>query len=214
VRALDTRTGAIVTLDNDACGFGYRDSRLKSGEPERYIVLGVTYRLRADGKPSVRYADLTQHLAARGITEPTVADVRASVIAVRRAKSMVIDPGDPNRRSCGSFFTNPIVTADAADTVRARSGAATMPRWDQPDGRVKLSAAWLIERAGFARGERYRTVGISSRHALAIVAHDGATAADVLDFAHTIVERVHSRFGVTLVPEPVIWGPDGHTSAW
>ena len=214
VRVLDVHTGEIVALDNAACGFGYRDSRLKSGEPERYIVLGVTYRLRPDGKVRVRYAELSRHLAARGISTPTGGDVRESVLAVRRAKSMVLDASDPNRRSCGSFFTNPIVTAETADAVRARCGGEGMPRWEQPDGRVKLSAAWLIERAGFRRGEGHGAVGLSTRHALAIVAHDGASATDVLAFARTIVERVRSRLGVTLVPEPVIWGPDPHTSAW
>jgi UDP-N-acetylmuramate dehydrogenase len=213
VRALDTRSGEIVSLDNAACGFGYRDSRLKSGEPERYIVLGVTYRLRRSGATTVRYADLTQHLAGRGIAAPTVADVRESVLAVRRAKSMVIEAGDPNRRSCGSFFTNPVVTPDTADGVRERAGVTAMPRWDQPDGRVKLSAAWLIERAGFTRGQHDGAVGISTRHALAIVAHDGARATDVLAFARTIAESVRSRFGVTLVPEPVIWSSGTRATA-
>ena len=100
VRVLDTHTGEIGALDTTACGFGYRDSRLKSGEPGRHIVLGVTYRLRRDGKVRVRYAELSQHLTARGISAPTVADVRESVLAVRRGKSMVLDAGDPNRRSC------------------------------------------------------------------------------------------------------------------
>jgi UDP-N-acetylmuramate dehydrogenase len=208
VRALDTRSGTVVSLDGAACRFGYRDSHLKTGEPGRYIVLAVTYRLRRSGATTVRYADLTQHLAARGIVAPTPADVRESVIAVRRTKSMVLEAGDPNRRSCGSFFTNPLVTPAAAESVRERAGTPSMPRWDQPDGRVKLSAAWLIERAGFTRGQRDGAVGLSTRHALALVAHDGARAADVLAFARAIVERVRARLGVTLVPEPVIWSSD------
>ena len=106
------------------------------------------------------------------------------------------------------------MTAETADAVLARCAVDAMPRWEQPDGRVKLSAAWLIERAGFRRGEGQGAVGLSTRHALAIVAHDGASATDVLAFARTIVERVRSRLGVTLVPEPVIWGRDPHTSAW
>ena len=213
VRVLDVRSGGIVVLDNAACGFGYRDSRLKSGEPDRYIVLAVTYRLRRNGSIAVRYADLAQHLAARGISAPTVVDVRESVLAVRRTKSMVLDPDDPNRRSCGSFFTNPIVTADIANEVRVRAGVETVPRWQQADGKVKLSAAWLIERAGFTRGQRAGAVGLSTRHALAIVAHDGARASDVLAFARTIAERVRSSFGVRLVPEPVIWSRDSHLAA-
>jgi UDP-N-acetylmuramate dehydrogenase len=116
------------------------------------------------------------------------------------------DPGDPNRRSCGSFFLNPILDAADAAAVAARTGEATMPRWPQPDGRVKLSAAWLIERAGFARGERQGPVGLSTRHTLAIVAHDGARTGDVLAFARRIQDGVAARFGVRLTPEPVFWG--------
>jgi UDP-N-acetylmuramate dehydrogenase len=124
---------------------------------------------------------------------------------VRRAKSMVIEAGDPNRRSCGSFFTNPIVAPAQLALVEARVQDAAMPRWPQPDGRVKLSAAWLIERAGFTRGQRDGAVGLSTRHALALVAHDGARASDVLAFAGRIQGTVEARFGVRLVPEPVVW---------
>ena len=108
----------------------------------------------------------------------TLADVRETVLAIRRTKSMVLDdPDDPNRHSCGSFFLNPILRAVDADGVTARAGDPAMPRWPQPDGRVKLSAAWLIERAGFARGARAGAVGLSTQHTLAIVAHEGARAA-------------------------------------
>ena len=120
---------------------------------------------------------------------------------------MVIEAGDPNRRSCGSFFVNPIVAPGDAASVRARAGGdLAMPSWPQPDGRVKLSAAWLIERAGFARGRREGAVGLSSRHALAIVAHDGARARDVAALARHMRTRVEDRFGVRLVPEPAFWG--------
>ena len=129
------------------------------------------------------------------------------MLTIRRAKSMVLDdPADANRRSCGSFFLNPILAAAEADAVTARAGDPSMPRWTQPDGRVKLSAAWLIEHAGFTRGERAGPVGLSSRHTLAIVAHDGARAADVVAFAHRLQATVQARFGVTLTPEPVFWG--------
>jgi UDP-N-acetylmuramate dehydrogenase len=129
------------------------------------------------------------------------------VLTIRRGKSMVLDdPADPNRRSCGSFFLNPILTAAEADAVAARAADPKMPRWPQPDGRVKLSAAWLIEHAGFARGERSGPVGLSSRHTLAIVAHDGARARDVLAFARRLQGTVEARFGVPLTPEPVFWG--------
>src|SRR5262249_6994604 len=131
---------------------------------------------------------------------------RSSVLAIRRSKSMVIDPGDENARSCGSFFTNPIVSPTDADRVERLAGEPSMPRYPQPDGRVKLAAAWLIERAGFRKGQREGAVGFSTRHALAVIAHDGATAAAVVAFARRIEREVDARFGVRLTPEPVFWG--------
>jgi UDP-N-acetylmuramate dehydrogenase len=207
VRALDTESGVVTTLPAAACGFAYRDSAFKRDAPGRWVVLAVTYRLRAGAPPTLGYADVDRHLARQGIGAPTLGDVRAAVLAIRRGKSMVLDdPVDPNRRSCGSFFLNPILDADAVASVSARAGDATMPRWPQSDGRVKLSAAWLIEHAGFVRGERAGPVGLSTRHTLAIVAHDGARTADVLAFARRIQDGVETRFGVRLTPEPVLWG--------
>jgi UDP-N-acetylmuramate dehydrogenase len=206
VRAFDRRRGRVVVLSNRDCAFTYRDSLFKSGEPDRYVILAVTYRLRGGGPPTVRYADVQRDLEARGKSRPSLADVRESVLAIRRSKSMVIEPGDENRRSCGSFFTNPVVSAAEADRVQALAGEAAMLRWPQPDGRVKLAAAWLIERAGFRRGHRDGPVGLSTRHALAIVAHDGARAADIVRLARTIQAAVEGRFGVRLTPEPVFWG--------
>jgi UDP-N-acetylmuramate dehydrogenase len=206
VRALDRATGRVVTLDRAACGFAYRDSVFKSGEPDRYVVLAVTYRLTPGGPPAVRYPELARHLAARGRAVPSLEDVRESVRAIRRAKSMVLEADDPNRRSCGSFFVNPIVTAEQAARVETIAGDPAMPRWPQPDGRVKLAGAWLIERAGIRRGEMDGAVGLSTRHALAVVSHEGARAADVGAFARRIRARVEAHFGVRLVPEPVFWG--------
>ena len=207
VRALDTQRGEVVTLPAAECGFAYRDSVFKRDAPGRWVVLAVTYRLKPDGLPMLGYAEVARHVAQQGRVPPRLRDVREAVLAIRRGKSMVLDDAaDPNRRSCGSFFLNPIVDSAAAAAAAARAGDATMPRWPQPDGRVKLSAAWLIEHAGFVRGARAGAVGLSSRHALAIVAHDGARTGDVLAFARTIQEAVESRFGVRLAPEPVLWG--------
>jgi UDP-N-acetylmuramate dehydrogenase len=206
VRALDTCTGRIMTLENRECRFGYRDSMFRSVEPGRYIILSVAYRLRPRGAPTVRYADVEKELAARGIAKPSLADVRASVLAIRRSKSMVLDPHDSNRRSCGSFFTNPIIPGAELAAVEARAGDRAMPRWPLPGGQVKLSAAWLIERAGYTRGRVDGPVGLSSNHALAIVAHDGACARDVVAFARRVQAAVVDRFGVRLTPEPVFWG--------
>jgi UDP-N-acetylmuramate dehydrogenase len=206
VRAFDREGDRIVTLAPGDCGFTYRDSRFKSGEPGRYVVLAVTYRLEPGGKPTVNYADLERDLAARGHGLPSLDDVRASVLGIRRAKSMVLDPADPNRRSCGSFFLNPIIDTESLSRVERAVGDPAMPRWPERDGRVKLSAAWLIERAGFARGQSRGAVGLSTRHSLAIVCHEGARAAEIAAFAREIRAAVHARFGVRLVPEPVLWG--------
>ena len=208
LRALDATTGRIVTLARNDCGFAYRDSRFKSVEPGRYLILEATYRLAPGGAPCVRYAEVERHLAARGLGTPSLGDVRESVLAIRRSKSMVIEADDENRRSCGSFFTNAVVTAAEAERVAGIAGEADVPRWPQPDGRVKLSSAWLIERAGFRRGHREGPVGLSSRHALALVAHDGARAADVVAFARRVTAVVEARFGVRLTQEPVHWGFD------
>jgi len=210
VRAVDRNTRRIVTLAPPDCGFAYRDSVFKSGEPDRYVVLAVGYRLVPGGAPALRYAELATHLESREIRSPSLTDVRASVLDIRRSKSMILEPGDPNRRSCGSFFVNPVLAVEELVRVEARAGAdAAMPRWPQPDGRVKLSAAWLIQHAGFQRGETDGPVGLSSRHTLAIVAHDGARATDIIAFARRVRARVQERFGVRLVPEPVFWGTTG-----
>ncbi len=187
VRAFDRAGDRVVALEPDECGFTYRDSRFKSGEPGRYVVLAVTYRLRLKGKPTVNYADLERALAAQGVRKPGLAEVRRCVLDIRRAKSMVLD---------------------AAAFVGIERAVANpgMPRWYERDGRVKLSAAWLIERAGFTRGTSRGAVGLSTRHSLAIVCYEGARAADIVAFAREIRTRVEERFSVRLVPEPVLWG--------
>jgi UDP-N-acetylmuramate dehydrogenase len=206
VRALDTATRRIQAFENRECRFGYRDSLFRSDEPGRYLILSVAYRLRPGGLPTVRYADVENDLAARGVERPSLEDVRASVLTIRRSKSMVLDASDANGRSCGSFFTNPIIPDAELAAVEARAGDRAMPRWPVPGGQVKLSAAWLIERAGYTRGRADGPVGLSTRHALAIVAHDGAKACDVVAFAGRIQRAVADRFGVRLSPEPVFWG--------
>jgi UDP-N-acetylmuramate dehydrogenase len=210
VRALDRRSGQFVTLSPDQCGFAYRDSVFKSGEPGRFIVLAVGYRLTPGGPPVLRYRDVLQDLERRGIRAPSLVEVRESVLGIRRSKSMVLDGADPNRRSCGSFFLNPIVTGAELQRIEDRGRFdPAMPRWPMPDGRVKLSAAWLIQAAGFVPGQREGAVGLSSRHTLAIVCHDGARAADVIAFARRVRARVEERFELRLQPEPVIWAPSG-----
>jgi UDP-N-acetylmuramate dehydrogenase len=206
VRAYDRSTGKTVSLPSAACEFGYRDSVFKSGAPHRYVVLAVTFRLRIGAPPSVRYAQLAEHLRARGLCEPSLLEVRESVLEIRRSKSMVYDTNDPNGRSCGSFFTNPIVSPERLEELLRRSPDRSPPQFPQPEGTTKLSAGWLIEHAGFARGYRDGAVGLSSAHALALVCHPGAQARDVVRLAHRIQARVLEQFGVTLHPEPAFWG--------
>jgi UDP-N-acetylmuramate dehydrogenase len=210
VDAFDLTTGQVVSFTNEECRFGYRESRFKGADKGRYVVLRVAYRLLPGGAPTVRYPELARHLAEKGLTAPTLPQVREAVLEVRRRKSMVLDPDDPNARSVGSFFTNPIV--EAADFARLeerlrRDGVLAdgerPPNFPAASGRVKLSAAWLIERAGLKRGHRRGPAGISTRHTLAIVNCGGATAADVATLAREIRDRVRDRFGVSLVPEPV-----------
>jgi UDP-N-acetylmuramate dehydrogenase len=210
VRVLDLRTGAVSDLTREDCRFGYRDSRFKREDRGRFVILAVTYRLRPGGAPAVRYADLERHLSAQGVAAPSLLDVRRAVIDVRRRKSMVIDPDDPNRRSVGSFFMNPVVSPAEAERIEAdarRDGTLApddrLPAYPAADGRTKLSAAWLIERAGLRRGYRRGNAGISSNHTLAIVNCGGATAQEVVGLAREIRDRVRDRFGITLVPEPV-----------
>ena len=209
VRAVERATGRVVTLSPADCGFGYRRSALKEA-PSPPIVLAVSFRLEPGGPPALRYADVVKDLERRRIASPSLADVRRSVLDIRRAKSMVLDAADPNGRTCGSFFLNPIVSAaDLSRVERSAGRDASMPRWPERDGRVKLSAAWLIEQAGFARGRPEGPVGLSTRHTLAIVCRDGAGTRDVAAFARTVRARVEERWGVRLVPEPDFWGPIG-----
>lgn len=213
VRCLELATGATVELAGDACGFGYRDSRFKAGDRGRFAILAVTYRLRPKAPPVVRYAELAR--AFEQAPAPALEDVRRIVLDLRRAKSMVLDPADPNRRSAGSFFVNPTVGTDAAERVRAAvarlhdaATAQAMPAFPAAGGRVKLSAAWLIERAGLAKGYGEGPVGLSTRHSLAIVNRGGATARGIVAFARQVRDRVEERFGVRLAPEPVLLGLD------
>jgi UDP-N-acetylmuramate dehydrogenase len=205
VRVLDRDTSNETELDAAHCGFGYRDSRFKR-EPQRFVVLAVTFALRPGGAPALRYPELAAALAAK--PNPTLADVRATVLALRAKKSMVISPDDPNRRSAGSFFMNPIIPAAEADAVALRAGVepSAMPRFPAGEGRVKLSAGWLIERAGFPRGTRRGPVGISTAHALALVNLGGARTEQLLEFAAEIRRTVRERLGVDLVREPVLLG--------
>jgi len=208
VRALDRRTYEATTLLPADLGFGYRSSALRE-QPERYVVVAVSFRLRVAGAATVAYPELGRVLAA-GRQPPSLAAVREAVLELRRGKSMVLDPHDPNRRSAGSFFVNPVLSPPELAAVRERADAAgiadEVPTFAADGDRCKIPAAWLIERAGFAKGQVNGRVGISTRHGLALVNRGGATADELLALARRIVARVDERFGVRLRPEPVFLG--------
>ena len=206
VRAIDRATRQAVELNAKACAFAYRDSFFKSQAPERFVVTEVRFALSEGAPAAVRYPDLQREVARRELSQPTLAELRACVLAVRHEKSMLLDPADPNGRSCGSFFLNPIVDAQQAAHVRTVAGPSAPPTYPQPDGRVKLAAGWLIEQSGFSKGLRDGNVGLSTKHALAIVAHAGATAAEVERLSLRIRDGVRARFGIELHPEPNFWG--------
>lgn len=216
VRAIDRATGDEVEISADECRFSYRDSVFKRALEDRFVLTHVAYRLQPGGAPSVRYAELGRALGDS--SSPSVAAVRQVVLALRRSKSMVYDPADENHRSAGSFFTNPIV--DGTLLARAREAAREvlrpgekMPEFPTGHGLTKLAAGWLIERAGFTKGWGEGPVGLSTRHALAIVNRGGATASQIVAFAAHIKRGVRERFGVTLVPEPVLAGFEPHETA-
>jgi UDP-N-acetylmuramate dehydrogenase len=209
VRAFDRARRVFVTLRGDECGFAYRDSRFKRA-PDDFVVTDVTFSLAPGGAPTLAYAELQKAMAGRAAT---LAETRDTVIALRRGKGMVVDPGDPSSRSAGSFFTNPIVSAAMRDDVIARAlaqgvvkAASEVPSYPQADGRIKLAAGWLIERAGVTKGMRRGAVGVSSKHALALVHHGGGTTKDLLALQDEIVDLVRDAWGVLLEREPVLFG--------
>ncbi len=204
VRVFDRQTKQIVELSNAECGFRYRTSIFNSTERNRYVVLAVTYSLKQNGEPALRYPDVKNFFAGRS-GEPTLAEVRNAVIEIRSRKGMVIVPDDPDCRSAGSFFKNPVISAEAFAKLEAAAGERP-PSFPAGDGYVKVPAAWLIERAGFARGYAKGGAGISSKHTLAIINRGNATAQEVLDLVAEIQASVLAEFDVALLPEPVFVG--------
>ena len=186
------------------CGFSYRDSLFKR-DRARFIVTAVDFALRPGGPATIRYAELANHIAPGG----SLGDVRDTVLALRRRKSMLIDPSDPNRRSAGSFFLNPIVSSVEAASLAERAAREGLvdspeevPRYPTDGDRTKLAAGWLIEKAGIEKGTRRGPIGVSTKHALSLVHHGGGTTTELLAFAADIRRRVHDRFGVMLEREP------------
>lgn len=203
VRVYDRTERRVRTLFAVDCGFGYRHSRFKA-EPGRFVVLAVAFQLRlGDLSAPVAYAELATRLGVDVGDRAPLADVRGAVLGLRAAKGMVLDADDHDTWSAGSFFTNPVLDADAAG--RLPEGA---PRFPQADGTVKTSAAWLIQAAGFERGHTVAggRAAVSSKHTLALTNRGDATGEDLLALAREVRDGVRDAFGITLVPEPVLVG--------
>lgn len=205
VVAYNRETNQVETLSNVDCEFSYRDSLFKRNR-DRYIVTAVVLGLKRGASAALHYRDLKQHFDGR---TPDLAAVRQAILQIRGSKSMLLDADDPNAKSAGSFFTNPIVSQDQAQEVRKRAadaGDGLMPEFKADHARVKLSAAWLIERAGFAKGYTQGRVGLSSKHCLALTNRGHATSAELIRLAATVRAGVLDKFAVKLVPEPVFVG--------
>jgi UDP-N-acetylmuramate dehydrogenase len=197
----------FVELDREACKFRYRKSLFNTDVPDRYIVTRVEFKLHPDGQPQVTYGDVKRYFAESA--EVIDLEVVASAVRkIRRAKGMLIVEGDPDCRSAGSFFKNPVVASGRLGEVAAAADVSgdAVPHWPAGDGLVKLSAAWLIERAGFGKGFSAGAAGISSRHTLALINRGGARAADIERLQGRIQDGVWVRFGVDLEREPVKLG--------
>ncbi len=210
VRVFDRLTGLTSVIPNERCCFRYRSSLFRSAGP-RYVLLGVTFRLARQARSMpVRYAELASELGVRMGERAGTGEVRSAVLKIRARKGMVLSPGDPDSRSAGSFFTNPVLSAAQLAQVEAAArdaGAGQVPRFDAGDGLVKVPAAWLIEQAGFGKGHGGPgPARVSSKHTLALVNAGGATTADLLALAREIREGVRAAFGVTLEPEPILIG--------
>jgi UDP-N-acetylmuramate dehydrogenase len=210
VRAYERQLGEVVDLSPEQCGFAYRTSAFKRSD--RHVVLGVSFVLeRSEAAQPVQYAELARALDVELGARASLSEVRDAVLELRRRKGMVIDPDDPESVSAGSFFVNPILSREEFAAFERRAvgllgDEVKPPRWPEPDGRLKTSAAWLIERAGFHRGYGQGRVGVSSKHTLALVNRGGGTTEELLTLARELRDGVSQRFGVALRPEPTLVG--------
>jgi UDP-N-acetylmuramate dehydrogenase len=206
LQAVDRASLELVMFEASECDFAYRRSRFKYQDRDRYVITRATYRLRRNAEPQIRYAELRRFLESQGpwsnleAGHPTLGAVREAVLALRRGKSMLLDPADPNARSVGSFFLNPVMALDRFAELHARW--PEVPHFPAPDG-IKVAAAWLVEQAGFHKGYRHKGAGISAKHALALINCEGTTD-DLLELAALIEASVWDRFGIQLEREPVV----------
>ena len=207
VRVFDRTVGGFQELSAVDCGFGYRTSIFNSSARDRYIVTAVTFALQPFGEPTLGYADVKSYFkdAER---PPTLREVANAVREIRRRKGMLLVEGDPDCRSAGSFFKNPVVALTKLVAIAEALGIneSKVPRYPAADGNVKVPAAWLLEQAGFHKGFLLGAAGISTLHTLALTNRGGAKAQDVLALRDRIVDGVHERFSIRLEPEPVLLG--------
>ncbi|SDD49152.1 UDP-N-acetylmuramate dehydrogenase [Glycomyces harbinensis] len=202
VKVFDREAGDIRDWAPDECGFAYRHSVFKHSS--RYLVLSVDFRLAESGlSQPVAYAELARRLGTEVGERVPLAAAREAVVELRRGKGMVLDAADHDTWSAGSFFTNPIVGEAVLHGIAERAGGEP-PHWPAGEGLVKVSAAWLIGAAGFAKGYRRGNVGLSTKHTLALTNRGGATTAELLDLADEVAGKVEREFGVELHPEPVM----------
>jgi UDP-N-acetylmuramate dehydrogenase len=214
VRALDLAAEKAVDLMAAECGFGYRRSIFNSTERGRYAITRVEYRLAMGGKPLLEYRDVKQYFAERGVARPTLVETAAAVREIRARKGMLLVADDADSRSAGSFFKNPVVRVEEISRLAAIAGCcvADVPQFPAgwgyaaEDCVVKLSAAWLIELAGFQKGFAMGRAGLSTKHVLAIVNRGGATAAEIVALRDAVIDGVRARMGVRLEQEPVLLG--------
>ena len=207
VAALDLQTGQEEEFEKEDCGFGYRTSVFNTSARGRYVILRVTFALVHDGQPRISYGDLKKYFAGRD-GQPTVAEVRDAVLEIRASKAMLIRPGDEDSKSAGSFFKNPVLAAAEFEVLQQKAAARGLevPSYPALTSQKKISAAWLVEHSGFSKGYCQGHVGISRKHALAIVNRGGASAAEILRFKDEIQQRVEDQWGVRLEIEPVLVG--------
>ena len=214
VRALDLAAEKAVERTAAECGFGYRRSLFNSTEQGHYAITRVEYRLAIGGKPLLEYRDVKQYFAERGIARPTLAQTAAAVREIRARKGMLLVADDADSHSAGSFFKNPVAAVEEVARLAAIAGCrvADVPQFPAgwgyapEDCVVKLSAAWLMELAGFGKGFAMGNAGLSSKHVLAIVNRGGATAGEIVALRDAVIEGVRARTAIRLEQEPVLLG--------
>ena len=204
VRALDRKDGSVVDISREDCGFEYRKSIFNTVEKGRYIVLSVTYVLEKGGKAKIAYKDLADSVGVNA----SLSDVREAVRKIRASKGMLVRQGGADSRSAGSFFKNPVVTADEFESVRKKAlqESSEVPHFPAADGHVKIPAAWLIEHSGFRKGFTLGNAGISTVHALALTNRGEASASELIALKDRIAEAVFAKWGIELEPEPNLIG--------